>query len=252
MAADPATAPSVVYPEASALGESVSGLHDTLGLAGYPARDFFAPAGTLVVAPEAGTIVKLSGHDPSQSPSNPHGAYGLSEYLKGAASGTLYFITHLGSQNVKLGQSVVQGQPIGTVADFMQATNGITPDHVHIGTSGGTESATLLAGAPKFTNEQVANRGSGSAADIFSTDFSTAPGVANDAARHVPGVAQAEDTVNGIADLVKWPFAHNRILRAGELLAGTILAIIGLLMLTHGLTATQAAKVLGPAMAAAK
>lgn len=231
-------APALLYPEAQAEGQSYGAVHPTSGLAGFPAIDFSAPAGTLAVAPEAGTIFKLSGSDPSVAPADPHGAYGLSEYLKGI-SGTIYFITHLGSRTVKLGEQVQRGQVIGTVADFPAATGGATPAHLHIGTFGPV-SASQLAAAPKESAQDALRLELGAHNSIF--------GDANQAARHIPGVAQAEDFVGAaagipgdIAGVLKWPFEHNRLLRGGELLAGTLLVVIGLAMLTRGLTFNQAA-----------
>jgi murein DD-endopeptidase MepM/ murein hydrolase activator NlpD len=113
--------------------QSVGGLHQTDGLAGYPAHDFFAPAGSHAVAPVTGTVIKLSGHDPKNGPTNgPHGPLGWSVYVKGD-DGRTYFLTHMGSRNVKVGQTVQQGQVIGTVADYDKYG---TPSHIHMGVSG--------------------------------------------------------------------------------------------------------------------
>jgi murein DD-endopeptidase MepM/ murein hydrolase activator NlpD len=113
--------------------QSVGGLHQTDGLAGYPAHDFFAPAGSHAVAPVTGTVIKLSGHDPKNGPTNgPHGPLGWSVYVKGD-DGRTYFLTHMGSRNVKVGQTVQQGQIIGTVANYDKYG---TPSHIHMGVSG--------------------------------------------------------------------------------------------------------------------
>lgn len=113
--------------------QSVGGLHQTDGLAGYPAHDFFAPAGSHAVAPVSGTVIKLSGHDPKNGPTNgPHGPLGWSAYIKGD-DGRTYFLTHMGSRNLKVGETVKQGQVIGTVADYDKYG---TPSHIHLGVSG--------------------------------------------------------------------------------------------------------------------
>lgn len=113
--------------------QSVGGEHETAGLAGYPAKDFFAPAGTHAVAPVSGRVVKLSGHDPAEGPTNgPHGPLGYSVYIQGE-DGRTYFLTHLGSRNVKVGQRLKQGQIIGTVADYDKYG---TPSHIHQGVHG--------------------------------------------------------------------------------------------------------------------
>jgi hypothetical protein len=41
-----------------------SSTHDTAGLPGYPAFDYMAPAGSVVVAPVNGKVIKLSGYNP--------------------------------------------------------------------------------------------------------------------------------------------------------------------------------------------
>lgn len=114
--------------------QSVGGEHATDGLAGFPARDYFAPAGSHAVAPVSGTVIRLSGHDPANGPTNgPHGPLGWSVYIKGD-DGRTYFLTHMGSRDVKAGQTVQQGQVIGTVADYDKYG---TPSHIHQGVSGG-------------------------------------------------------------------------------------------------------------------
>lgn len=111
-------------------GTSISGEHPTMGLAGFPAHDYFAPAGTAAVAPVTGKVVRLSGHDPSQGPTQgPHGPLGWSVYIQGN-DGREYYLTHMGSRNVKVGETVKAGQPIGTVADYAKYG---TPSHIHMG-----------------------------------------------------------------------------------------------------------------------
>lgn len=113
--------------------QSEGGLHQTDGLPGYPAHDYFAPAGTHAVAPVSGRVIKLSGHDPASGPTNgPHGPLGWSVYIQGD-DGKTYFLTHMGSRNVKVGQKVRQGQIIGTVADYDKYG---TPSHIHQGVNG--------------------------------------------------------------------------------------------------------------------
>lgn len=105
--------------------------HQTAGLAGYPAYDYMAKAGSAVVAPVTGTVIQLSGHDPAMGPTNgPHGPFGWSVYIKDAATGAIYYLTHLGSRVVKMGQTVTQGQQIGTVGNYA-AYGGA--NHVHQG-----------------------------------------------------------------------------------------------------------------------
>jgi murein DD-endopeptidase MepM/ murein hydrolase activator NlpD len=108
---------------------SVSPRHETAGLAGYPAHDWFAPAGSLVVAPADGVVEKLSGHDPAQGPLSAHGAFGWSLYIRTAA-GVGYYLTHLATRSVTLHSRVARGQRVGTVAPWH--LHGL-PDHVHMG-----------------------------------------------------------------------------------------------------------------------
>jgi len=111
---------------------SVGGEHPTAGLAGYPAYDYFAKAGSETVAPATGKVVKLSGHDPSAGPTEgPHGPFGWSVYIQGD-DGRVYYMTHMGSRSVQLGQQVKAGQQIGTVGDYAKYG---TPSHIHMGVS---------------------------------------------------------------------------------------------------------------------
>jgi murein DD-endopeptidase MepM/ murein hydrolase activator NlpD len=104
--------------------------HPTAGLEGYPAHDYMADAGSPVVAPVGGTIVRFSGHDPAGGPVNGvHGPFGWSEYLQGD-DGHLYYLTHLGSRSVTVGDKVKAGQVIGTVGDYSRWGGA---SHVHEG-----------------------------------------------------------------------------------------------------------------------
>lgn len=109
---------------------SVGGEHPTEGLAGYPAHDYFAKAGSPTVAPVSGTVIRLSGHDPSQGPiEGPHGPFGWSVYIQGD-NGATYYLTHMGSRDVKPGEQVKAGQVIGSVGDYAEYG---TPSHIHMG-----------------------------------------------------------------------------------------------------------------------
>lgn len=110
---------------------SRGGEHPTAGLDGFPAYDYFAPAGSAAVSPVDGVVVRLSGHDPKLGPiDGPHGPLGWSVYIKGA-DGHVRFLTHMGSRNVGVGQRVKAGETIGTVADYDRYG---TPSHIHMGT----------------------------------------------------------------------------------------------------------------------
>lgn len=115
-------------------GSSVGGEHETMGLPGYPARDYFAKAGSTAVAPVSGKVIKLSGHDPRNGPTQgPHGPLGWSVYIQGT-DGKTYFLTHMGSRTVRVGEKVTAGAKIGTVANYDKYG---TPSHIHMGVSDG-------------------------------------------------------------------------------------------------------------------
>jgi len=106
--------------------------HPTEGLDGFPAHDYFAPAGSPAVAPVSGTIVKLSGHDPADGPTEgAHGPFGWSVYVQGD-NGRTYYMTHMGTRDVKVGQQVKAGQALGTVGNYAKYG---TPSHIHMGVS---------------------------------------------------------------------------------------------------------------------
>ncbi len=107
--------------------------HQTAGLPGFPAIDVFAPAGTAVLSPCTGKVVKLSGHAPTAS-SPPGGPYGWSIYLQARSGGT-YYLTHFGTRSAfcKVGACVALGERIGTVANYSKATGGVTANHIHEG-----------------------------------------------------------------------------------------------------------------------
>lgn len=113
------------------LPENFTPTHQTDGLPGFPAVDLFAAGGTVALAPCAGVIDRLSGH-PVTPKAVPGGPYGLSCYLK-RKDGGRYFLTHFATLRVKVGQTVKKGQPLGTVANYSKATNGVTPSHIHEG-----------------------------------------------------------------------------------------------------------------------
>lgn len=110
----------------------VPATHQTAGLAGFPAVDYFAKAGTPCVSPVTGKVTRLSGHDPKNGPTNgPHGPFGWSVYIEGG--GKTYFLTHMGSRTVRVGQSVRQGEQIGTVGNYVRWGG---TDHIHQGVKG--------------------------------------------------------------------------------------------------------------------
>lgn len=107
----------------------VGGLHPTAGLAHNWAIDFICHAGLGICAPEAATVTRFSGHDPSDDNADANGVYGWTTYLRTPA-GYEYFITHQGRRypTLRVGQKVAAGDLIGYVGDQRYR-----PDHAHIG-----------------------------------------------------------------------------------------------------------------------
>lgn len=105
--------------------------HETAGLAGYPARDFFGPAGALVRVWFWGEIIRLSGH-PCSEGGRPGGAYGRSIYVRNHTNGLTRFITHLDGVFVAVGQHVKPGSFIGTICNSAVSGKPNT-SHVHMG-----------------------------------------------------------------------------------------------------------------------
>lgn len=107
----------------------VGGLHPTAGLAHNWALDFICKAGLGICAPEACTVTRFSGHDPSDDGADKNGVYGWTTYLTTPAR-YIYFITHQGRRypTLRVGQKLVAGDLIGYVGDQRYR-----PDHAHVG-----------------------------------------------------------------------------------------------------------------------
>jgi hypothetical protein len=70
--------------------------HPTGNLPGFPAVDIMAKPGTPILAPEDGSITRVSGHEPSEPPPlGQGGPWGLSLYYVGHQTGNTYYMTHL-------------------------------------------------------------------------------------------------------------------------------------------------------------
>lgn len=131
----------------------VGGLHETAGLNGNWALDFICHAGLGICAPEAGTVTRFSGHDPSDDQADKDGVYGWTTYLT-TALGYVYFITHQGRRlaSLRVGQRVLAGDLLGFVGDQRYRS-----DHAHIGVTSPKGEAdakariTAVSKAPRVT-----------------------------------------------------------------------------------------------------
>jgi hypothetical protein len=140
------------YPQVNGPHESVGPVHTTEGIPGNMARDFIAPGGTVIVAPFAGVITELSGHDPATGTHGPYrDVFGWSTYLE-RADGVEIYMTHQGYRSVKVGQKVKAQQPIGSVGHW-PGDPGRSHTHAGVTSPRGTRDATAIinaiAAAPK-------------------------------------------------------------------------------------------------------
>lgn len=112
-----APAKLLVYPHPKSVPTSrPSFIHQTGGISGNWALDFMAPGGTTVVAPEDGTITRVSGHNPSTGTWGAGDVFGWSVYIRTA--GGFFYGTHFGTLRVTAGQAVKAGQVIGQVGNW--------------------------------------------------------------------------------------------------------------------------------------
>lgn len=112
------------------VGGNHGGEHGTSGLPGYSGVDYFASPGSPAVAPVSGVVTRLSGRDPRAGAyQGAGGPLGWSVYIRDKA-GHMHYLTHMGSRSVRPGQRVVQGQAIGTVANYDKYGR---KSHIHYG-----------------------------------------------------------------------------------------------------------------------
>ena len=126
-----AAPPALVFPIAAdpSVQVFVGGIHPTAGISNNEEMDFICHAGLGICAPEAATVTRFSGHDPSDDNADQNGVYGWSTYLTTPA-GYVYFITHQGRRypTLRVGQKLQPGDLIGYVGDQRYR-----PDHAHVG-----------------------------------------------------------------------------------------------------------------------
>lgn len=156
---DPLPTIPFVYPHPAGSGSHSGGfIHQTEG---FPepniALDFLTAGGTALLAPFAGLITKLGGHDPATGTwrngrPDPRGdVFGYSIYLE-REDGLFAFMTHIGRESVRKGQEVEAGEKIGEVGHW-PGDPGRSHTHLGITSPRGTRDATdvllKIAAAPR-------------------------------------------------------------------------------------------------------
>ena len=136
----PAPYPSTVYPHEKGWASFSGGfLHETGGISGNWALDFLAEPGTPVLAPEAGTVSRTSGHDPATGLHGSHqDVFGWSVYLRGRFG--FFYSTHYGKLVVGAGSQLRAGDLIGFVGDWPHDR---PRSHTHLGYTSFTHISTI-------------------------------------------------------------------------------------------------------------
>lgn len=197
-------------PDTNRIPTSFTTTHDTDGLPGWGALDWFRPAGTIVGAPASGTIERTGGSAGSRGT----GIYGRNAYLK-TDSGQRIFMTHFSDLFVRGRQRVEAGQPLGRVAPYGNAS------HIHV----------AVQGAPDRGGKvQLNNEGGGGVTGAVSG----AVGGAVDAVTGAPGAAKdavsgAVDKLNPFDDIAGWASEYG--VRGFQIAAGFVLVLVGLVLL---------------------
>lgn len=153
-----ATSRKLCYPHPKGSKSTVNEkyMHQTGGLANNWALDYMAPGGTPVLAVEAGTIWRLSGHDPNSGVSGGD-IYGWNTYLQ-TRDGLLYFYTHQDMRYVRLGQKVKKGDVIGRVGKW-PGDPGRSHTHLGVthpmGTTASKRACLNIAQAPRIAGNPL-------------------------------------------------------------------------------------------------
>ena len=99
----------------------------------YPATDMFAARGCVVVSPVAGRVDEVSTVDRWSSATNHAADRGGLSFSVVGVDGVRYYGSHLTRVDVRPGQRVSAGTPVGTVGDTGNARGSGT--HLHFGLS---------------------------------------------------------------------------------------------------------------------
>lgn len=213
------------------------------------AVDIALPVGTPIYAPAAGTI---------SSANLQQGQYTAGWAVTYDTGGDSYFLGHLSRVLVKAGQKVKAGQLIG----YSGMANGVAHLHLaernqaptNLGGKGAGGTAWYKLGIPAaFMNGQ--NPAQAILRKQIGTGYSDLPGYGtvvgakNTVSSVVGGVTGG---LSGIEDFIGWISNPANLLRVGEVLAGSAMVLIGLLMLFRITTQTETVQGVTKSVAMAK
>jgi biotin carboxyl carrier protein len=198
--------------------------HNTDGLPGYGAFDWFRPAGTIVGSPFSGVVTR-----------GKHGRGGTTGTIFGYSfnlksdTGQELFLTHFSDIFVRPGQHVKYGQPLGRVSAW---SGGQT--HIHIGVKGAKD-----VGGHVNLGRPV---GLDPATRVPPTDTPGGVGIIVGGAKGAAGAVG--DVVGGITDVVTAPADAIRWIgdnwdRVLEVVGGFVITIAGLYLLARQLGAPK-------------
>lgn len=182
--------------------------HDTDGLPGWGALDWFRPAGTVIGTPVGGTIERTGGT------SGARGAkiYGRNIYLR-TDSGQRLFLTHFSEIFVRDRQRVEPGEPLGRVAPYGNAS------HIHVAAQGAADKG----GKVSLTGGGGSSAPSGKGKDVFP---GRGEGVVSGA---VDSVLNAPD--KWVGDQIKGLWKGIDLARIAQVGGGFVLLLVGLVLL---------------------
>lgn len=186
--------------------------HNTDGLAGFGALDWFRPGGEPVGLPVGGVVERVSG----RGGQNYSGSvYGRSLWVR-TDTGQRLFLTHFADPVfVRPGQRIQAGQPLGRVAPWRSGA-----PHIHVGVQGAKDSGGKVdLGRATGTGEPSGRPGA-----TFLPGGGFVP--SDDPGFSIGGPGGIGDAVNDwlIPDFISWKNA----IRIGEVIGGFLLVLLGL------------------------
>lgn len=206
----------VSVPETNRMPSSFTTTHKTDGLPGWGALDWFRPAGTIVGLPVGGTVERLSG----SAGSSGDKVYGRSLYVR-TDEGQRLFLTHFSDLFVRVGQRLGPGDPIGRVAPYGRAS------HIHVASQGAADRGdkVRLDDGQRSGRDPRNVEGAGPLPSGGGGIVGGAAGAAGGA------VGDAVGAVRSVGDLIGWISDPANLARIAQLLGGSLLLVIGLVLL---------------------